>query len=418
MTSMRLPVSPKRILVAVALVGAVLALSGSGFYLGYRLGEEAPKIVLVHGVSNIEKGKAADVDFNLFWEAWELINENYLKDKEVSASDKVYGAIRGLVGSLDDPNSVFYTPEDNRLFQDDIRGSFGGIGAELGLRKGQILIIAPLKGTPAERAGLKAGDQILKVNATSTEGFTVEQAVKIIRGPEGTDVTLTIFREGWEKSKEFTITRSTIIVPTVDFEMRENVAYIQLHSFNANASRHFYDAIVKAATENAEGVVLDLRNNPGGYLEVAVDLAGWFLPQGTLVVSESGRDGIIEKFEAQGNAALAELPVVVLVNQGSASASEILAGALRDQRNVKLIGEQTFGKGTVQQIHSLRDKSSVKLTWAQWVLPNGHILEGTGLKPDIEVKITDEDTEEKRDPQLEKALEILKSEISKSTSNV
>jgi carboxyl-terminal processing protease len=216
-------------------------------------------------------------------------------------------------------------------------------------------------------------------------------------------------RDGWEKPKEVKIVRDTIVAPTLDFEMKEgNVAYIRLHSFNANANRLFYQAVLQGLSRGAKGMVLDMRNNPGGYLEVAVDLAGWFVPRGMIVVSEEGRAGVTQEFRAEGNAALEKFPVVVLVNGGSASASEILAGALRDLRDVKLVGEKTFGKGTVQQIVELRDGSSMKLTIAHWVLPSGKVLEGEGLEPDIEVVLSDEDLESENDVQLTKALEVLR----------
>ena len=393
-------------------VVAVVALLAGGFTLGFSYGKQFPKVITIQGVTNLEDGKPVSVDFGNFWEAWQLIKENSLKE-DVSDQDKVYGALRGLVASLGDPYSVFLPPEEDQKFHEDIEGNFGGIGAEIGIRKNQLIIVAPLKNTPASRAGLLAGDQILKVNASSTDGVTVDQAVRWIRGPKETSVTLTIFRNGWEDSKEFKITRGTIVVPTLDFEMKEDIAFVQLHSFNANANQLFWQALIEAERKGARGLILDLRNNPGGYLEVAVDIASWFLPRGTLVVSEASRTGTDEIFRANGNAALVDFPAVALINQGSASASEILAGALRDQRKMLLIGETSFGKGTVQQLLPLRDDSSVKLTIAHWVLPGGRILENEGLVPDIEVKISDKDVASGNDPQLAKALEVLREEINR-----
>ncbi|KKW46339.1 MAG: hypothetical protein A3A43_00925 [Candidatus Liptonbacteria bacterium RIFCSPLOWO2_01_FULL_56_20] len=393
-------------------VVAVVALLAGGFTLGFSYGKQFPKVITIQGVTNLEDGKPVSVDFGNFWEAWQLIKENSLKE-DVSDQDKVYGALRGLVASLGDPYSVFLPPEEDQKFHEDIEGNFGGIGAEIGIRKNQLIIVAPLKNTPASRAGLLAGDQILKVNASSTDGVTVDQAVRWIRGPKETSVTLTIFRNGWEDSKEFKITRGTIVVPTLDFEMKEDIAFVQLHSFNANANQLFWQALIEAERKGARGLILDLRNNPGGYLEVAVDIASWFLPRGTLVVSEASRTGTDEIFRANGNAALVDFPAVALINQGSASASEILAGALRDQRKMLLIGETSFGKGTVQQLLPLRDDSSVKLTIAHWVLPGGRILENEGLVPDIEVKISDKDVASGNDPQLAKALEVLRGEINR-----
>ncbi len=403
----------KKIIIGVSIFLAVAIFLGSGFLLGFRAGEKFPRTIVLKDLTNATSSQPAGVDFGTFWQAWETINENYLNADKVNTQDKVYGVISGLVNSLGDPYSVFLSPQDNKKFQEDVQGNFGGIGAEIGIKKNQLVIVSPLKDTPAERTGLKAGDKILQINSSSTEGLMVDEAVRLIRGPAGTEVTLTILRNDWEKPKDFKIIRANIIVPTLDFAMKDgNIAYIQLYSFNANAEYLFYEAVAKALNEGTKGMILDLRNDPGGYLDVAVDLAGWFLPRGALVVKEESRNNASQEFRANGNAALEKMPVVVLINAGSASASEILAGALRDERGVKLIGEKSFGKGTVQQLLPLRNGSEIKLTVAHWVLPNGKILENGGLAPDIEVKLTDEDVQNKRDPQLDKAIEVLKAEIS------
>ncbi len=395
---------------------AVIILLISGFALGFKFGKMVPETISVKELSGTSEGQPAAVNFGTFWQAWDVVNKNYLNAGKINAQDKVYGAISGLVGSLDDPYSVFLSPKENKKFQEDVQGNFGGIGAEIGIKKNQLVVIAPLKDTPASRAGLRAEDMILKINSTSTEGMTADDAVKLIRGPENTNVTLMIMRENWEKPKDFKITRGKIIVPTLDLTMKDgNIAYIQLYTFNSNANYLFYQTATKALSGGAKGIVLDLRNNPGGYLEVAVDLGGWFLQKDTLIVKEESRNGDIEVLKANGNAALAGFPVVVLMNGGSASASEILAGALRDDRKVKLIGEKSFGKGTVQELIPLPDGSTVKLTIAHWVLPSGKILENGGLDPDIEVKITDDDIKNKKDPQLDKALEVMKGEIAKNS---
>ncbi len=400
----------KKYLLIFGTLTLVAALMGGTFLLGYEAGTHEPKNIIVRGAANLEPNEPVPADFSTFWQAWQLINDEYLKNAEVANMTKVEGAIKGLVSSLGDPYSAFFNAEDNKKFQEDIQGNFGGIGAELGIRKDVVVIIAPLKNTPASRAGLRAGDMILKINSTSTEGMTIDEAVSLIRGPEGKPVTLTIFRDNWDKPREFTITRARIDLPTIDFEMKNGaIAYIQLHSFNNNATSFFYQAASKALSEGSRAVVLDVRDDPGGYLGVAVDLAGWFLPRGTLVVSEVGRNNDKQEFKATGNEALAKLPVVVLINNGSASASEILAGTLRDNRRAPLIGEQSFGKGTVQQLENLRDGNSLKLTVAHWVLPSGVIFESGGLKPDIEIEMSDEDIKNNKDPQLDKALEVARS---------
>jgi len=391
----------------VAIVLSVFALLGSGYFWGYRIGSENPRRIIAQGVTGIDS-RSQNGDFNTFWETWELIDENYLRSDKVSGKDRIYGSIKGLVNSLGDPYSQFFTPEEAKKFEEDVQGVFSGIGAEIGIRKNQLTIISPLKNSPAEKAGIKAGDWILKINSTSTDGMPTEKAVTLIRGPEGTVATLNIYREGWDKPKDFEITRRQIEVPTLETEMKGDYAHISLYSFNANASKLFYEAVRDAINKNAKGIILDLRNNPGGYLEVAVNLAGYFVEPGSVVVSENDRTKTIDTFKSSGNGALKDFPVVVLVNGGSASASEILAGALRDLRGIKLIGETTFGKGTVQQLKELSDGSEFKVTIAHWVLPSGKTLESGGLKPDYEVELTDKDIEAKKDPQFEKAVEIIK----------
>lgn len=399
------------ILTSTSLVLAVALLLWTGFSLGVSVTKNRPSSLPPAYVGNASTGTLSDADFGVFWQAWNIIDEEYLKSEDANGQARVYGAVSGLIGSLGDPYSEFFPPEDGKKFQEDIKGNFGGIGAQIGMKNGRIIVVAPLKESPAMRAGLKAGDAILLVDATSTEGLSIDRAVQMIRGPIDTRVKLTIFREGWEKPKEFEITRAEVVTPTVDLTMKDNgIAYIQLYSFNGNSEQLFKDAIIRAFGKGMRGLVLDLRNNPGGYLDVAVDLTGWFVPRGTTVVSEETKHGIDEVFRAHGNEALLHIPTVILVDGGSASASEILAGALRDIRGAKLVGETTFGKGTVQQLEELEDGSSIKLTIAHWVLPSGLILEGKGLVPDFEVKI-DEKAEGKNDVQLEKALSVLAEEI-------
>lgn len=384
---------------------------GIGFF-SYWLGTLRPETIVVKGVTNIEHDPKLTADFGVFWEAWNRIKNESLKGPELKEQDMTYGAIDGLVQSLDDPNSVFFPPADAQKFEEDVTGNFGGIGAEIGERDETIVVIAPLKDSPAEKAGIRSGDKILKVDETSTLGMKVIDAVKIIRGPVGTAVVLNMFREGWDKPKDVKITRDIISVPTLDWKMLDgNVGYVRIMAFNENAPGMFYRAIKELLTDGINGLIIDLRDNPGGFLEVAVELAGWFMEKGSLVVTEEFRPDAPQTkqlFRANGNGVLAPIPVVVLVNQGSASASEILAGALRDNRGAKLIGEKTFGKGTVQELKRLHDGSSIKLTIAHWRLPNGDIIEKNGIKPDYEVKISDEDVKNKKDTQLLKAQEVIK----------
>ncbi|HTY40059.1 MAG TPA: S41 family peptidase [Candidatus Paceibacterota bacterium] len=399
-------------LIILVLIGGAF---GAGLNIGYRVGTEKPKTVVVQNLQNTNTPSEISADFGTFWQAWDILNQNYLRASSVTDVAKVNGAIDGLVRAAGDPYTVFFPPADNQKFQEDIEGNFGGIGAEIGMKDHQIIVIAPLKDTPAARAGLVAGDNIISINGSSTDSMTVDEAVSHIRGPEGTKVILSIYRDGWDKPKDFPIMRETISVPTLDMTMKDgNIAYVQLYSFNANANGLFFEAMRKALQQGAKGLILDLRDDPGGYLDTAVDIAGWFLPKGTLVVSEAMRSGLPQEFRSQGNGALKDFPTVVLMNKGSASASEILAGALHDDLKIKLIGEKSFGKGTVQQIFDLRDNSSIKITVAHWILPSGKTLEGEGIDPDIEVKVSEEDMNSKNDVQLTKALEVVRDLVSKA----
>lgn len=396
-------------LVLISGIAAAFLVLGGSFYVGYRLGQKDPYVVTVKSITNVDDPDI-QADFGVFWQAWDKLREKHIDGGAAKNQDLIYGAITGLANSFKDPHTVFFPPPDAKKFEEDVSGSFGGIGAEIGIRDEQLVVIAPLKDSPAERAGLQPKDSILKINDEFTSGLNVNDAVKKIRGEIGTEVVLAIFRDGWEEPQEFTIVREEIKVPTLDWDVKEgNILHIKLYSFNENAPMLFYRAMVDGLLKGAEGLVLDMRNNPGGFLEVSVNLAGWFLPRGSVVVTEDFRSEEDVVFRASGNEALKNFPVVVLVNGGSASASEILAGALRDIRGIKLVGEKTFGKGTVQELVKLKDGSSLKITIAKWLLPSGKAIEKNGLEPDFEVKISDKDKD--ADPQLLKAFEVLKTQI-------
>ncbi|MDP3901564.1 MAG: S41 family peptidase [bacterium] len=390
----------------------LILISGGSYYFGYHQGTQNPEQFIVRGITNIGDDDVT-ADFGIFWEVWKKIKDSYINGTEVTDEDLVYGATNGLVDSLGDHNSVFFPPDDSQKFNEDISGSFGGIGAEIGARNGRLVIVAPLKNSPAEAAGLQSGDIILKVDDNITGDLDVMEVVKLIRGSVGERVTLTIARDSWTTPRDVVIVREIIMVPTLDLNIEDGIAHIKLYAFNESAPYEFYKAILKAAGEDAQGIVLDLRNNPGGFLEVAVNIAGWFLDRGDIIVSEKFRSGDEEVFRASGNVSLEDAPLVILVNKGSASASEILAGALRDQNGTKLVGENTFGKGTVQQVFDLRDGSSVKLTIAHWLLPSGKEIDKEGIMPDFEVNLTEDDIMAGRDPQLDKAKEVLREEIAK-----
>ncbi|MBI2012970.1 MAG: S41 family peptidase [Candidatus Colwellbacteria bacterium] len=397
----------------VVVVIVLAAVSLGSYYLGFRNGVEEPRKVVVENIAGANLPDEFSADFGIFWETWDKLRETYIDKEDLGDQQKlVYGAVKGMVDSLGDPNTSFFTPEESKQFSQDLSGSFGGIGAEIGSENEQITIIAPLKSSPSERAGLRANDKILKVDGKSTEGLAVSEAVRLIRGEVGTKVTLTIIREGWQSPRDVEIARETIQVPTVEWSMKEgNIIHLELSSFSANTPFAFFQAIAGGLRQGGDGLILDLRNNPGGFLEVSVNLAGWFVNRGDVVVSEKFTGGDERLFRAYGNEALKNFPVVVIMNEGSASASEILAGALRVHQGIKIVGAKSFGKGTVQQLIDLSDGSTLKVTISHWLLPNGHLIEGNGLEPDVKVLVTDEDLVAGRDPQLDKAIEVLKQEM-------
>lgn len=351
-----------------------------------------------------------DVDFSLFWEAWHKLEEKYVDKDELNAQEMVYGAIKGMVESLGDAYTVFMPPEDTKIFVEDVKGSFEGVGMEIGIRDGQLKVVAPLEGTPAQRAGLRAGDSIMTIDGTSTAAMPIDKAVKLIRGTRGTAVVLGVYREEWQEIKDIEITRGVISIPSLKLEMKDDdIAYLHLYQFSEKASSDFYQAAIQILESGTRRIILDLRNNPGGYLEVAQDIAGWFLEKGQVVTIEDfGGDKEQGLYLAKGNAKLYPYPIVVLINEGSASGSEILAGALRDNREVKLIGTTSFGKGSVQELEKLEGGSSLKITIAKWLTPKGELITNKGLEPDIEVEMTAEDYEKGLDPQLDKAIEVVK----------
>ncbi|TSC68093.1 MAG: hypothetical protein G01um101466_550, partial [Parcubacteria group bacterium Gr01-1014_66] len=383
----------------------------AGVWFGY---EQRPAVERVRNVLNQQSPpQFAETDLNLFWKVWSLVEEKYVDKKNIDRSGLVIGAISGLVRALDDPYTEFLPPKETQQFREDIKGSFEGIGAEIALRKGILTIVAPLKNSPAERAGLRAGDKILQIDNTTTRDLPLDEAVRLIRGEKGTKVRLTILRDGFDAPKQFEVIRDTIRVNIVETARRENgIFVIMLHHFTESAPLEFRKAVREFYESDSKKLILDLRNNPGGFLGVAVDIASWFLPEGATVAEERFADGTKETYNSQGYGLLERVPVVVLINQGSASASEIVAGALRDGKGITLVGQKTFGKGSVQEVINLERNSSLKITIAKWVTPKGTEINGKGLEPDIHVEIPearpDEDTD--HDPVMEKAIEILKNE--------
>lgn len=368
----------------------------------------------IEGVINQELGQPEKVDFSLFWDAWRVIEENFVDQEKIDYQKMIYGAISGMVDSLKDSYTVFLSPEQTKIFEEDVSGEFQGVGMEIGIKNGELQVIAPLEGTPAQKAGLRSGDKIIKINDLHTLEMTINEAVGLIRGPKGTEVILTIFRDDWNQPKDFKITRDVIEIPSLKWEILEagvkggDIAYLKLYHFSEKSRTAFRQAAIEILASPSRKIILDLRNNPGGYLEVAQDIAGWFLERGqTVVIEDSKTEKERKVHKAMGNAKLLAYPLVVLINQGSASGSEILAGSLRDNRGILLIGKKSFGKGSVQELKKLRE-GSLKITTAKWLTPNNELITNVGLTPDIEVEITEKDYEDGKDPQLDKAIEIIK----------
>lgn len=399
----------KYIYLAISVIAVVLA-----FSIGFISGSIEKLPHSIQGIINKEFGKPKEFDFSLFWETWDNLHGKYVNESSIKEDKLLYGAISGMVKGAGDPYTVFFPPVETKSFKQDVGGAFGGIGAEIGKRNGFLMIIAPLEDTPAQKAGLLAGDKIIKINGELTDDITVEEAVAKIRGEIGTKVTLSILRgNNGVKTKDIIIERATIKIPIVKIEALEDnkIAHLSFYSFTSTAPFEFQQAATKIlATTGYQGIILDLRNNPGGFLEVAVDIAGWFLNTGDLVAVEQFGQAEQNKkteFRANGLGALKNYPLVILVNQGTASAAEILAGALHDNQNIKLIGDKTFGKGSVQELINLKGGSSLKVTVAKWLTPKGISISEHGLEPDYKVIMTEKDIEDKKDPQLEKAAEVL-----------
>ncbi|TSC67953.1 MAG: hypothetical protein G01um101472_236 [Parcubacteria group bacterium Gr01-1014_72] len=412
----------------IATLLLTLILIGGSFFAGTVVGRsdmraEAPL------PANAESGKPESVDFSPFWRAWSVLNEKYVAAGTTTPdTERVWGAIQGLAESLKDPYTVFFPPEEAKIFESDISGSFEGVGMEIAIKDGLLTVVAPLKGMPAERAGILAGDRILKINDTPASAMKVEEAVKLIRGPRGTSVRISVIREGAKASREISIVRDVIQIPTIETELRtgtttasltiggqtvplrtDDIFILRLFSFSATAPQQFREALREFIQSGSHKLIIDLRNNPGGYLEAAVDLGSIFLPVGTLIVTEDfGKNQKPIEYRSRGYDIFNDtLRLVLLVNNGSASASEILAGALREHGKATLIGEKTFGKGSVQELVKITPETSLKVTVARWLTPKGVSISEGGLLPDIEVKLTPEDVEKKRDPQLERAIEFL-----------
>ncbi len=353
-------------------------------------------------------GKVETVSMQLFWDTWNILSGNYVDPHALDSQKMVYGAIKGMVNSIGDPYTSFMTPKENKEFQDGLEGTLEGIGAELTLRNGFLTVISPLKNSPAKRAGLQPEDIIYKIDGEITEDMTLEQAVMRIRGEKGTAVTLTIIRNNHTEPIEMTIIREEININSVDYRIEDNIAILEINQFGDNTKLEFGKAVSEILNERPIGVILDLRYNGGGYLDGAIDIASEFLEKEKVVTIKKRNPEEDEVIFVNGQARMANIPLVILINKGSASAAEIVAGAIQDHNRGIIIGENSFGKGTVQAVENLVGGSSLRVTIAKWFTPNDTNINEEGITPDIIVERNLEDFEENRDPQLDKAIEYLK----------
>lgn len=348
------------------------------------------------------------VDFNQFWDLWTMLKTKYYK-QPLDEQKMLYGAMSGLAASTGDPYTVFFEPVLATEFSQSLEGKFEGIGAEIGIKNEQLQVVAPLPETPASKAGLRAGDAILAIDATSTEGMSVDHAVSLIRGKKGTTVVLTIGRVTEKKPErlDVSIVRDTIKVKSVRWKMvKDHIAHIEINHFNSDTIDEFSKSIDAALEQGATAIILDLRSDPGGLLDRATAVAGEWLGD-SVVVRERRQGKIVDEYHGTGKNRLHGMPTIVLVDGGSASASEIVAGALQDANAAKLVGTKTFGKGSVQDYTELKDGTALKVTVAEWLTPNGRAINDIGIEPDVSVSITEEDIHAQRDPQLDKAIELL-----------
>src|SRR3989344_8549713 len=394
-------VGTKRFQTITSIVLIVLVFS-LGLYVGDKNDEE-------------DLSNSAGANLAPFWDVWEILNERFSPASStvptITSEQKVWGAMAGLAASYGDPYTVFFPPVESQMFGEEISGSFDGVGMEIDNPGGVLTVVTPLKGSPAERAGVKPGDIIVEIDGKPSDKFGVGDAVKLISGGSGTSVTITFIRSGVREPLIKKITREPINIPTVETKKLEGgIFVIELYNFSAVSPGAFRAALREFVESKSDQLILDLRNNPGGYLEAALDMASWFLPAGELVVREDfGGKKEDYLYKSKGYDVFEDdLKFIILVNKGSASAAEILAGALREHGKAILIGEDTFGKGSVQELIDLPAGTSLKITVAHWFTPEGVSISNGGLKPDIEVLLTPENTKDGADPVLNRAVEFLK----------
>lgn len=405
-----------KILSSIAILLVVFVIFSAGAYLAVK-SDVVKKLAetevfylgrLTGKYSKVDSKWAQNVDFDLYWEVWEKLKTQHPNKDQITDKQMFYGSLKGLVASFDDPYSEFMDPKENKEFEDDMSGVFDGIGAEIGLRDGILTIISPIEGTPASRAGLLPGDKILEINGENTKDFSVDQAVSKIRGPKGTEVVLSIYNSSIDEIREVKIIRDKIFIKSVKYEKLENdIFLIKISAFNDDTSSLFSEAVKQFISSGSKKLIIDLRSNPGGYLETAVNLLGEWI-NGEVAVIEKFADDKQLDYPAKGLNRLSSYNTVVLINGGSASASEIMAGALKDYGKATIIGETSYGKGSVQMLRSLSDGSALKVTVAKWLTPKGQDISKEGIEPDVEVELTYDDYVAVKDPQMDAAKKFFK----------
>ena len=399
-----------RTIVLIVAVCAVLVVGfGAGMTTMWFVGPDVRRVVAGSRPTNEgAEEPSREERSQLLWEIWDILDAEYIEPEAIGSDKMIYGAASGMVSTLGDPHTSFMEPLPAAIMDEDMRGSFEGIGATVDMVEGQLVIIRPLPSSPALGAGLKAGDIILEVDGESLEGKTLVEAISIIRGPEDTVVRLLVQREGEAEPFVVPVTRAKVELTIVESRIIDDgVAYLRLSEFNALSQKRVHQALEELLEEGPSGLIFDLRGNPGGFLQMSIDVASEFLPKGTLVVVEEERGHPLQEYRVKRPGLAIDVPLVVLIDGGSASASEIVAGALRDQGRATLIGQRTFGKGSVQSAHRLSDGSSLRVTVAKWYLPDGDHLDGQGIEPDLEIARGADDMAEGRDTQLERAVAFI-----------
>lgn len=399
----------------------VVLIFGAGLVAGMTVGvrneilNKKGDVNIARVINLYSKTRSPDANFNQYWEVWDKLKKKYV-NQPVSDVDLYYGSIQGMVAGLGDPHSVYFPPAKAKEFASDLSGEFEGIGAEIGMKDKQLVVVSPLVGSPAEKAGLKAKDWIVSIDKKETFGLSLDEAINKIRGPKGSPVQLSIVHENSKDPIDLSIIRDTINVPTVTYEMKEkNIVYVRVSYFNENTAEEFDKAVTGFMIKSPKGIILDMRGNPGGFLDRSVSVASEWISEG-VIVKEKFVDNESNEYASKGKHRLAGIPTIILVDEGTASGSEIVAGALQDYGAARLVGEKTYGKGSVQDFEPLPDGSAIKLTVAKWYTPKDRAIDGKGIEPDIAVEemfVQTNKNDKNAAPQykdmgLEKALELLK----------